>query len=390
MEMTTLGEIVSLQRGYDLTETQRHPGMVPVVGSAGVHGYHDMAKAKGPGVTLGRSGASFGKVTYVREDFWPHNTTLFVTDFRGNEPLFIRYLLESLNFSSLNSGSAQQSLNRNYVYGVPVRKFALPLQRRISCILSAYDELIENNTRRVRILEEMAQAIYREWFVHFRFPGYEKVKLVPSPLGPIPHGWEVERVTDAVSVDPTTSVPKEGEKPFVPMSSLSNDSMLVRDIESRTGNSGSKFKNGDTLFARITPCLENGKTAFVQFLPTGEDVAFGSTEFIVLRSKTLSPEFVYLLARTPELRNNAIKSMSGATGRQRVQSACFEKFRFPHPDASTLRVFGQQVAPIFQEVQLIALKNENLRKTRDLLLPKLISGELDVSDLDINVGDSAD
>jgi len=235
----------------------------------------------------------------------------------------------------------------------------------------------------------MAQAIYREWFVHFRFPGHKKVQLVPSPLGPIPRGWEVTKATDAIAVDRPTRVPKQGEKAFVPMSSLSNDSMLVYDIEFRTGNAGSKFKNGDTLFARITPCLENGKTAFVQFLPTEEDVAFGSTEFIVLRSRTVSPEFVYLLARSAEFRNNAIKSMSGATGRQRVQPASFDKFRFAHPDPRTLRTFAGQVAPIFRGIQLLALKNENLRKTRDLLLPKLISGELDVSDLDINVGGAA-
>ena len=320
------------------------------------------------------------------------NLTWF-RNFRQLDSHFLYYwLLSPLGKAELGKctiGTSQSALTIVLLKDMEIQLPSLHAQRKIVGILSAYDDLIENNTRRIKILEEMAQAIYREWFVHFRFPGHKKAKLAPSPLGPIPHGWEFKRITDAVSVDPTTSVPREGEKPFVPMSSLSNDSMLVRDIESRTGNSGSKFKNGDTLFARITPCLENDKTAFVQFLPTGEDVAFGSTEFIVLRSKTLSPEFAYLLARMPEFRNNAIKSMSGATGRQRVQPACFEKFRFAHPDAHTLRAFGEQVAPIFQEVQLYALKNENLRRTRDLLLPKLISGELDVSDLDINVEDAA-
>lgn len=176
----------------------------------------------------------------------------------------------------------------------------------------------------------------------------------------------------------------------MPMSSLSNDSMLIIDIESRSGNSGSKFKNNDTLFARITPCLENGKTAYVQFLPTAEDVAFGSTEFIVMRSITLCPEFVYLLARLPEFRGNAIKSMSGATGRQRVQPACFDKFLLVHPDKETIAAFEEQVSPIFRGVQLLARKNAILRTTRDLLLPKLISGELDVSELDINVRDGVE
>src|ERR1051325_3923998 len=208
-DITTLGKLISLQRGYDLPETRRCPGTVPVVGSAGVTGYHDTAKAKGPGVTVGRSGASFGKVTFIREDYWPHNAALFVTDFKDNEPLFIRYLLESLDFSSLNSGSAQQSLNRNYVYGVSVRKYDLPVQRRIAGILSAYDELIENNQRRIKILEEMARSLYREWFVLFRFPGHDKVKMVSSPLGPIPQGWEVKKLGELATV--TMGLSPKGE-----------------------------------------------------------------------------------------------------------------------------------------------------------------------------------
>ncbi len=140
--------------------------------------------------------------------------------------------------------------------------------------------------------------------------------------------------------------------------------------------------NGDTLFARITPCLENGKTAFVQFLPSPERVAFGSTEFIVLRSKTLCPELVYLIARSNEFRDNAIKSMSGATGRQRVQEQCFNKFLFAHPDQQTVSTFSKVISPLFRNVYMIATKNKNLRRTRDLLLPKLISGEIDVSNLD--------
>jgi type I restriction enzyme S subunit len=158
--------------------------------------------------------------------------------------------------------------------------------------------------------------------------------------------------------------------------------MLIKDIESRTGNGGSKFMNGDTLFARITPCLENGKTAFVQFLPSPESVAFGSTEFIVLRSNTLCPELVYLIARSNEFRDNAIKSMSGATGRQRVQEQCFDKFLFAHPDQDTGSMFSRLVSPIFRNIYVLAARTNNLRRTRDLLLPKLISGEIDVSNLE--------
>jgi type I restriction enzyme S subunit len=152
--------------------------------------------------------------------------------------------------------------------------------------------------------------------------------------------------------------------------------MLIGNIEMRTGNSGSKFKNGDTLFARITPCLENGKTGFVQFLDSDDDVAFGSTEFIVLRSRTVTPEYVYLTARTDKFRDNAIKSMSGATGRQRVQERCFDEFLLAQPPTELLSAFSQQVCPMFDLIHLLANKNYNLRHTRDLLLPRLVSGEV--------------
>ena len=166
------------------------------------------------------------------------------------------------------------------------------------------------------------------------------------------------------------------------MGCLSNDSMLISDIESRVGNSGAKFQNGDTLFARITPCLENGKTAFVQFLPNADSVAFGSTEFIVLRSRTLTPEFVYLLARSDEFRGIAIKSMSGATGRQRVQEQCFDDFHIAQPPRDLLDSFTAVVAPSFKLVYELHQQTQNLRRTRDLLLPRLLSGQIDVEALD--------
>jgi type I restriction enzyme S subunit len=255
----------------------------------------------------------------------------------------------------------------------------LPTQSRIASILSAYDDLIENNTRRIAILEEMARRIYEDWFVRFRFPGHEGVRMVESKLGLVPEGWSVVAASTAMDINPTTKVPKEGLKPFLAMNCLSDGSMLIDNPGERDGNSGSKFRNGDTLFARITPCLENGKTGFVQFLPSDEAVAFGSTEFIVLRSRTLTPEFVYLLARSDAFRDNAIKSMSGASGRQRVREACFDTFLLANPDRATLAKFDAVVRPMFRLIHSLALKNSNLRTTRDLLLPKLISGELDVA-----------
>lgn len=296
---------------------------------------------------------------------------------------FLFYLLRSDDFKTYIIGTAQGAASqaaitldaiRSYEFAAP----PLPEQRRIAGILSAYDELMENSQRRIRIVESMARALYREWFVHFRYPGNESAPRVDSPLGPIPQGWEVKRVPDCIHINPRVTIPRDGEKPFVPMGCLSNDSMLISDIESRAGNSGSKFQNSDTLFARITPCLENGKTGFVQFLSDSSSVAFGSTEFIVLRSRTLTPEFVYCMARSDEFRGLAIKSMSGATGRQRVQEKCFDEFKIAQPPRALLDKFSATVAPSYRLIQKLHLKIQNLRQTRDLLLPRLLSGRVDL------------
>lgn len=246
-------------------------------------------------------------------------------------------------------------------------------QRRIASFLSSYDDLIENNLRRMKLLEHMASDIFRNWFLEYRFPGHETRMFVTSGLGSVPQGWGVTSVINCIEINPRIVLPRVGSRPFVPMSGLSNDSMLISDVGDRDGSTGPKIQNGDTLFARITPCLENGKTGFVQFLPDSQTVARGSTEFIVLRSKSLTPEFVYLLARSDGFRSNAIKSMTGASGRQRVQEQCFARFFIPHPPQKLLDRFSAIVAPSFRLIHVLHLAVENLRRTRDLLLPRLMS-----------------
>ncbi len=308
----------------------------------------------------------------------------YVVKPRDTEVLTTKFLYYALRpklseLRSFSTGAATKFLTLTILNDTEIQAPPLPVQRRIGAILSAYDELIENSQRRIRILEAMARALYREWFVHFRFPGHRQLPHVASPLGDIPQGWEVKTVPECVDISPRVAVPRGGEKPFVPMGCLSNDSMLIADIESRAGNSGAKFQNGDTLFARITPCLENGKTGFVQFLPDAQAVGFGSTEFIVLRSRTLTPEFVYLLARSDEFRGVAIKSMSGATGRQRVQEQCFDDFQIAQPTRALLDKFSAIVALSFRLIHKLHLQIQNLRRTRDLLLPRLLAGQVELA-----------
>jgi restriction endonuclease S subunit len=347
-------------------------GAVPVINQSqdGIIGYHDeepgvVASRANPVVTFANHTCAMrlmtepfsciqnifpkvGKegVADTKYFYYASQGRVGISDYKGHHPVFRKTL-------------------------IPIPP--LPTQRRIAGILSAYDDLIGNNLRRIKILEEMAQSLYREWFVHFRFPGYESVRFVDSEIGRIPKGWDVKVMTEAVTVRPKVSIPRGGDIPFVTMGGLSENSMLITEVESRSAPTGARFQNGDTLFARITPCLENGKTGYVEFLPSDESAACGSTEFIVLRSRTVCPEYVYLMARSAPFRDNAIKSMSGATGRQRVQEECFEQFFLAQPPAELLGRFQAFTRPQFQAVHSLYRRNQTLRETRNLLLPDLLS-----------------
>jgi type I restriction enzyme S subunit len=365
-----LGDVITLQRGHDLPESQRQPGEIPVVTSSGVTGRHNEAKAKAPGVITGRYG-TLGEVFYLEEDYWPHNTSLYVKDFKSNCPHFVAYFLRNSLTNYQSDKAAVPGINRNVLHALEVRVPNLATQKAIALVLSAYDDLIENNRRRMALLEESARLLYQEWFVRLRFPGHEHVRTTNG----VPEGWERKATPDVIDINPTTRLSDAPEHTWVEMGDLPTDSMVVQGYIQREGRSGSKFMNGDTLFARITPCLENGKTAFVDFLAEGE-VGRGSTEFIVLRSKSLSPEFVYCLARTYAFRENAIKSMVGSSGRQRVQESCFDKFLVLIPPTTLLDLFTDAAVPMFRQVKILHNQNQKLRVTRDLLLPRLMGGEV--------------
>lgn len=168
-----LGGFISLQRGHDLTWRDRRGGDVPVMGSAGQNGFHDTALACGPGVVLGRSGASFGQTHYCERDFWPHNTALYVTDFHGNDPLFAFYFLSSIDFTRHNSGGAQQSLNRNFVYPIPIGVPPLAEQRVIAAALSDADVLIGTLDKLIAKKCDLKQATMQQLLTgQTRLPGF--------------------------------------------------------------------------------------------------------------------------------------------------------------------------------------------------------------------------
>lgn len=269
----------------------------------------------------------------------------------------------------------------------PILLPSLETQRAVLSVLNSIDGLIENNRRRIEVLEEMARAIYREWFVKFRFPGHQDVRLVNSELGLTPEGWDLVAASDVLLINPRIKLDKGVSHPFINMGDLSEKGMSCRPSEYRSGGSGSKFVVGDTLFSRITPCLQNGKTGLVQTLGDSE-VGRGSTEFIVLRGRLVGSAYTYCLARNEHFRAYAEASMSGASGRQRVRNECFDSYMIAVPPRELAQQFEQASQPMFAQIRILTDETLTLVRLRDRLLPKLVTGQIDVSGLDLEAVDA--
>ncbi len=332
---------------------------------------------------LGRKG-SLGTVFFMPEDHWPHDTTLWVKDFNGNDPRFVYYFFKNLDVMHLDVGSANPTLNRNHVHPIPVEWPPLDEQRRIAAILGALDDKIELNRKMNRTLEEMAQAIFKSCFIDF--DGHDD--LVDSELGPVPRGWEVGSPDAFVEFDPSIPLRKGTEAVYADMKAIPTSGPAVSEWTRRAYAGGSRFQQGDTLLARITPCLENGKSALVDFLAESE-VAFGSTEFIVLRPRPGVPRaWPYCLVRHEPFRTHAIANMTGSSGRQRVSAGALLGFRLAVPPAEVLGRFGAVTDPLFERITANTREATTLADLRDTLLPKLISGEVRVPEADAAVAEA--
>lgn len=277
--------------------------------------------------------------------------------------------------NSMSGATGRQRVNKNIFSSIKIDVPTLEEQRIIGNIISSYDDLIEIKQKQIKLLEEAAQRLYMEWFVDLRFPGYEGTEIVDG----LPEGWASCTLDDVIDFNPKVVFSKGKLKQSVPMSALSTSSMVIKssEITLTTSTSGSKFQNGDTLLARITPCLENGKIGFVSNIESFEG-AIGSTEFIVMRSKKLNPYMVYLLSRTNGFRKAAINSMTGSDGRQRVQVDKIKDFQYKLPSEKILQGFSEIAKPIFNAVSVYCKECEKLAEARDRLILKLMSGEIEL------------
>lgn len=324
---------------------------------------------------------SFGIPVYMKESV-PFVFQRHIAILRSNDtilPQFLYYTMLSRDFYMMADaaalGAAQRTVSLTALRNIRISVPPMDVQKKIVDTLSAYDTLIENNQKQIKLLEEAAQRLYKEWFVDLRFPGHENTKITDG----VPEGWTRCALGDLIDFNPKVSLSKERKKQSVPMSALSTSSMTLdmAEVYTTESNAGSKFQNGDTLLARITPCLENGKTAFVAGIEAQEG-AVGSTEFIVMRSRRLNPYMVYLLARTDDFRNSAINSMTGSDGRQRAQVDKLQALPYLEPPREIIDTFEKNIAPLFLQIRRKNEMNWHLREARDLLLPKLMSGEIEL------------
>jgi type I restriction enzyme, S subunit len=377
---TPLGEFTTLQRGIDLPASRRKPGNIPILGSFGVTGWHDEARAVGPGVTVGRSG-TIGIVSYSSEDFWPLNTALYVKDFHGNDARFAYYFLKTFPFKRYDSGSVQPSLNRNFVHPVEVIVPAVSEQRRIAAVLGALDDKIELNRKMNQTLEEMAQAIFKSWFIDF--DGVPESDMVESELGMVPKGWEVKRADEIASVaigrtpprkEPQWFSESEGDVRWMSIRDLGACEVYIHQTRERlTAEAVERFR------VRSIP----DQTVVLSFKLTVGRVAITVGEmlsneaiahFVLPEGSVLSSEYLYSYLSAFRYESLGSTSSIGTA----VNSKMIKAMPIIVPLEDSAGRYQSDVSPLFERLKAASLECVTLTQLRDTLLPKLISGEIRV------------
>ena len=375
-----LGDILNFRRGHDLPHSAMKPGNIPVAGSNGVIGYHDTATPIKPILTIGRSG-NVGK-PYFYEEAWAHNTTLYVDDFKGNDPKFLYYLCQTMPFAIFGGGSAVPTLNRNHIHPLETK---IPVkvedQRRIASILSSLDRKIELNNKINADLEEMAQAIFKNWFVDFE--PFKDGKFVNSELGMIPEGWKVVTLDDLTSKFGTGLNPRKnfvlghGNNYYVTIKNMGNNRIYLNERCDKVDdealvkiNKRSKLQKGDLLFSGIGTI---GRVAMVVDDPVNWNTS--ESVFNMHPIDTVSSEFIYLLLLSDKFQQYVQQNAQGGV-QQGIRMASLKAFQLAMPD--DLNLFDNLVKPIIGKIKNNDKENDTLFLLRDTLLPRLMSGEIEV------------
>lgn len=394
---TTIGEQVTLQRGIDITKANQRPGNVPVVSSGGVASFHDTAHAKGPGVVLGRKGV-VGSVYYIDTDYWPHDTSLWVRDFRGNNPRFVYYFFRHLApvLASMDVGSANPTLNRNHVHPIKVVWPSREDQETIAHILGTLDDKIELNRQMNQTLDEMARTLFRSWFIDFdpvraKMEGRQPEgmdaetaalfpdRLVDSEIGPIPEGWEASTLESEFSVTMGQSPPghtynETGEgQPFY--QGRTDFGLRFPAIRLYCTEPKRTARAGDTLLSVRAP-VGDLNVAFQDCI-IGRGVA-------ALRHKGGSPTYTFHALST--LASMFLTYNKEGTVFGSINQRDLKALPIVAPSDRAIESFIEVVSPLDELLRSNYEESCALTELRDALLSNLIAGRLQIPVADRLVG----
>lgn len=383
---TRLGDVVNFKRGYDLPESARRPGPYPVISSAGISGCHDQYKVRGEGIVTGRYG-TLGEMHYYNGDYWPHNTALYVTDFKDNVPKYVYYLLSCLGHLNTGDKSAVPGVNRNDLHELVIPLIVeSSIQQKIASVLSTLDAKIDLNNRINAELEALAKTIYDYWFVQFDFPDAHGRPYKTSGGAmvwndtlkrEIPAGW------DTVPLEVLVDVVKEGVSPasfdaatpYVGLEHISRKSIALSDWSRADMATSQKtaFRSGDILFGKIRPYFH--KVALTSF----DGVA--STDAIIMRPR--KPDFAGLALETI-FSNEFVDAATASSTGSKMPRADWSVMRnycvaVPGKSSETLATYQDLFQPIAEKIASHVRQNRELTQLRDWLLPLLMNGQVRVS-----------
>jgi type I restriction enzyme S subunit len=385
-----LGEVLNFRRGHDLSRKDMVVGNIPVVGSNGIIGYHNEYTTKSPCITIGRSG-NVGLPYRVKKDCWAHNTTLYIDDFKGNDPEFIYYFLHTLNLDNYRGGSAVPTLNRNHIHPIDVRVPDFPTQRRIVGILSALDDKIENNRKICETLEQIAQAIFKRWFVDFDFPDEQGLpykssggKMIESELGMIPEGWGIGNIGNYAKVKSGFAFKsqwwQEDGISVVKIKSIQNQTINLNEVGYVSEDKISLAKEflvtgGDFLIAMTGATI--GKMGIVPETESPILVNQRVGKFFLGDDPYAKISYLYCLLNQKKIYEKIVGRGDGSA-QPNVSPTQIESIVTTQPTNELINKFNKTLRVNFEIWVKLLKENEILQQTRDTLLPKLMSGEVEV------------
>ena len=375
-----------MKRGHDLPGDTRKDGDVPVVSSSGITGFHNEAKAQAPGVVTGRYG-TIGEVFYLDQDYWPLNTALYVIDFKGTRPKFAAYFLRNVLKDYQSDKAAVPGVDRNVLHEITVRVPDAETQRRIEFTLSAYDELLENNRRRMGLLEEAARLLYREWFVRLRFPGHEHTRITNG----LPEGWEQIFIGDAIEQGAVnlqtgpfgtqlkaSDYTEEGT-PVINVRNIGYGDLRPDKLEFVPEEIAERLaahilRTGDIVFGR------KGAVDRHLLVSTAQDGWMQGSDCIRLRvqSNEVSTILLSFALREPAHHDWMLTQCGNKATMASLNQDVVARIPLLIPSKTVLREFQAVARDVLDQIAILAKQNQKLRAARDLLLPRLMSGEIAV------------